>query len=181
MAIQLALSVGASLPPFRLKGVDDLVHSTEELAQKPILVVIFSCNHCPYAQAWEGRIIALQADYAAQGVQFVMISSNDPIQYPDDDFPAMKARAAEKGYNFPYLFDDTQEVARAYGAMRTPEVFVFDSNRILRYHGRIDDNHERPEDVTRPYLREAIEALLANKVPQIQMTAPAGCTIKWRA
>lgn len=181
MSIQLPLQVGASLLPFNLKGVDDVIHSTDEFAQKPVLVVIFSCNHCPYVQAWEGRMIGLQAEYADRGVQFVVISSNDPAQYPDDDFPAMKARAAERGYNFPYLFDETQEVARAYGATRTPEVFVFDSNRTLRYHGRIDDNHERPEDVTRPYLREALEALLSNKAPQVQMTAPAGCTIKWRA
>ncbi len=177
----IPLAIGANAAPFSLIGVDDQMHSLADHVDKAALVVIFSCNHCPYVRAWEDRMIALQADYAARGVQFLVISANDPTKYPDDDFPSMKQRAAEKGFNFPYLFDETQAVARAYGATRTPEVFVFDSNRTLRYHGAIDDNHENPAAVTRHYLREALDAVLSGTQPATTQTPPVGCTIKWRS
>ncbi len=176
----IPLAIGATAAPFSLIGVDDRTHSLADHTDKAALVVIFSCNHCPYVRAWEDRMIALQADYAARGVQFLVISANDPAKYPDDDFSAMKQRAAEKGFNFPYLFDETQAIARAYGATRTPEVFVFDSSRTLRYHGAIDDNHENPAAVTRHYLREALDAVLSGTQPATTQTAPVGCTIKWR-
>ena len=177
----IPLAIGANAAPFSLIGVDDQTHSLADYADKTAVVVIFSCNHCPYVRAWEDRMIALQADYAAHGVQFLVISANDPAKYPDDDFPSMKQRAAEKGFNFPYLFDETQEVARAYGATRTPEVFVFDSSRTLRYHGAIDDNHENPAAVTHHYLREALDAVLSDTQPATTQTPPVGCTIKWRS
>ncbi len=169
-----------SLIPFNLPGVDGKNYSPNDFADKEVLAVIFSCNHCPYVRAWEDRMIQIQRDYADKGVQLIAISSNDPEQYPDDSFPKMKERAQEKGFNFPYLFDETQEVARAYGAERTPEVFVFDRDRRLRYHGAIDDNYEDPNAVQRHYLREALDAILAGKDPEITETPPVGCTIKWK-
>jgi peroxiredoxin len=177
----IPLAIGARAVPFSLIGVDDRTHSLADYAEKPVLVVIFSCNHCPYVRAWEDRMVALQAEYAARGVQFLVINANDPAKYPEDDFPSMKRRAAEKGFNFPYLYDETQEIARAYGATRTPEVFVFDSERLLRYHGAIDDNHENPQAVTRHYLREALDAVLSGTQPAAAQTPPVGCTIKWRS
>ncbi len=174
------LKTGDAILPFRLPGVDGREHAVEDYADRAALVVIFSCNHCPYVRAWEDRMVAIQRDYAPRGVQFLVISSNDPEQYPEDSFDRMKERAREKGYNFPYLYDETQEVARAYGAERTPEVFVFDRDRRLRYHGAIDDHYEDPRKVRRHYLREALDAVLAGRPPEITETPPVGCTIKWK-
>lgn len=174
------LHLGERAIPFDLPGVDGRHHSFDDYADKPILLVIFSCNHCPYVRAWEDRIIQIQKDYADRGVQLVAISSNDANQFPDDSFPRMRERARSKGYNFPYLYDESQDVASAYGAKRTPEVFVFDQQRILRYHGTIDDNHEDPHSVERPYLRDALDALLAGRQPPVPETDPIGCTIKWK-
>ncbi|WP_324715420.1 thioredoxin family protein [Carboxydochorda subterranea] len=174
------LKLGESLIPFELQGVDGRKHSTASYRDKPVLAVIFWCNHCPYVQAWEDRVLQLQRRYAGQGVQLLLVSANDPKQYPDDDFPAMQRRAQEKQYPAPYLWDETQQVARAYGASRTPEVFLFDRERRLRYHGRPDDNYEDPAAVRHHYLRDAIEALLAGREPAVGETEPQGCTIKWR-
>ncbi len=174
------LKIGDPAIPFRLPGVDGREHALDDYADRAAVVVIFSANHCPYVQAWEDRMVALQREYAPRGVQFLVISSNDPAQYPEDSFDRMKERARDKGYNFPYLFDETQEVARAYGAQRTPEVFVFDSNRRLCYHGAIDDNYEDPNKVRSHYLRDALEAVLAGRQPAVSETPPVGCTIKWR-
>ncbi len=174
------LRIGDPAIPFRLPGTDGREHALDDYADRQAVVVIFSCNHCPYVRAWEDRMVAIQRDYAPRGVQFLVISSNDPEQYPEDSFDRMKERAREKGYNFPYLFDATQEVARAYGAQRTPEVFVFDRDRRLRYHGAIDDHYEDPKQVRRHYLREALDAVLAGGEPAVPQTPPVGCTIKWR-
>jgi len=102
------------------------------------------------------------------------------VKYPDDSFPKMQERAREKGFNFPYLYDETQEVARAYGAERTPEVFLFDAQAVLRYHGTVDDNYEEPTEVKRHHLRDALDAVLANRAPATPQTQPVGCTIKWK-
>ncbi len=174
------IKIGDPIVPFRLPGVDGRTHGTDDYATTPILVVIFSCNHCPYVQAWEDRMIAIQRDYLARGVQFLLINSNDPAQYPEDSFEEMQKRASLKGYPFPYLFDETQEVARSYGAERTPEVFVFDRDRRLRYHGAIDDNYEDPSRVQAHYLRDALDALLSGNPVPVEETRPVGCTVKWR-
>ncbi len=176
----MTLSLGTTAPAFALTGVDEQQHTLSDYASTPVLVVIFSCNHCPYVQAWEDRLVAIQADYGERGVQLVAINSNDAARYPADSFAAMQERAREKQFNFPYLYDESQDVARAYGAQRTPEVFVFDSQRTLRYHGTIDDNYEDPAAVTMPYLRNALDAVLAGTSPEPSQTAPVGCTIKWR-
>ena len=142
-------------------------------------LVIFSCNHCPYAQAWEDRIIKIQEKYKPNGLSILMISSNDALKYPEDSFPKMKERHKEKGFNFHYLFDETQEVAKMYGAERTPEVFLFNEIGLLKYQGTIDDNYENESEVKIKYVEEAIESLISGKDPEITQTDAVGCTIKW--
>ena len=176
----MALNIGDSAPGFSLKGVDGQTHSLGELKGEKGIAVIFSCNHCPYVKAYEDRMIELAKEYQPKGVRFVLINANDPVKYPEDSFENMKKRAQEKGYPFPYLWDETQEVARAYGAERTPEAFLFDSELRLQYHGAIDDNWEDPTKVTKRYLRDALEALLAGREPEVRDTPPVGCTIKWK-
>ena len=133
-----------------------------DYVESPALAVVWSCNHCPYVQAWEGRMKQIQADYADRGFRLVAINSNDARAYPEDSFEAMRERAQQQGFNFDYLHDANQSVARAYGAERTPEVFLFDGDRRLVYHGAIDDS--RNEDaVTTHYLRDAIDAVLAGR------------------
>jgi peroxiredoxin len=174
------LKSGDKALPFALPGVDDKRHALSDYAGRAAMAVIFSCNHCPYVRAWEDRMVQIQADYAGRGVQLVAISANDAAKYPDDSFPKMKERAKEKGFNFPYLYDETQAVARAYGAQRTPEVFLFDKGGLLRYHGAIDDNCDAPNAVQAHYLRNALDAVLADQAPQVTETSPVGCTIKWK-
>lgn len=174
------LKVGDKALPFRLVGVDDKQHALDEYAGKSAIAVIFSCNHCPYVCAWEDRMVEVQGDYLGKGVQLIAINANDASRYPDDGFSKMKVRAKEKHFNFPYLRDETQEVARAYGAERTPEVFLFDRNGILRYHGAIDDNYDDPGAVKDRYLRNALDALVAGKAVQLAGTRPVGCSVKWK-
>ena len=174
----MALKRDDSAQPFSLLGTDRKTYSLDSFQSAKILVVIFSCNHCPYVQAYEDRLIAIQMDYGPKGVQLVAINPNDAKGYPEDDFPYMVERAKARGYNFPYLRDESQEVARAYGAERTPHIFVFDQNRKLRYTGRIDDNWQNPKAVKSHDLRNALDALLAGKEPPYN-TPAIGCTIKW--
>ncbi len=166
--------------PFSLPATDGSTVSTDQFADRAVMGIVFWCNHCPYVKAWEDRMIAVQREYAGRGVQLVMVSSNDPVAYPDDSFEAMRSHAQKKAYPFPYLFDESQQVARSYGATRTPEVFLFDRGRVLCYHGAPDDNFERPEAVASHYLRDALDALLAGRAPGEATTPPKGCTIKWR-
>lgn len=174
------LKPGDQLIPFDLPGVDGRQHTPGDYAGKAALVVIFSCNHCPYVKAWEDRMIDVQADYLDKDVQLIAINANDVKRYPDDSFGKMKERAEAKGFNFPYVFDESQETAHAYGAERTPEVFLFDRGRVLRYHGAIDDNYEDPDDVRQAYLRDALDAVLSGQEPAVSTTPPVGCTIKWK-
>ena len=176
----MTLALRERLVPFSLPATDGRTVSPDQYADTPVLGVVFWCNHCPYVKAWEDRMIALQREYARRGVQFILINSNDPVAYLDDSPEAMKARAREKGYPFPYLFDESQQVARQFGATRTPEIFLFDRGRTLRYHGAPDDNYEDPNAVTAFFLRDALEALLASRDPATATTPPKGCTIKWR-
>ena len=174
-----ALHIGDKAPGFQLQGVDGRTHSLEGFAGKPVLVVIFSCNHCPYVQAYEDRMIDIQRDYQTLGVQLIAINSNDDVNYPEDGFNAMVERANARAFNFPYLRDASQDVAKAYGATHTPQLFVFDQGRKLRYTGKIDDNWQNPEKVKRQYLREAMDALLKGAAPAEAETHAIGCTIKW--
>ncbi len=174
------LSIGDEAAPFDLPGVDDETHSLSDYAEKAAIAVIFTCNHCPYARAWEDRVVSIQNDYTSAGLQVLAINANDADKYPDDGFPQMQQRAEEKGFNFPYLHDESQEVAAAYGAGRTPEVFLFNGNRKLVYHGAIDDNYDEPENVRTAYLRDAVEAVLAGDELSNPQTRPIGCSIKWK-
>ncbi|MDG7008482.1 MAG: thioredoxin family protein [Nitrososphaerota archaeon] len=172
------LGLGAPAPDFNLPGVDGKSHSLGSFKDKPVLVVIFSCNHCPYVKAYEDRMVSIQRDYAAKGVQFVAINSNDDKAYPEDSFPEMVKRAREKGFNFPYLRDESQKVVEAYGGVCTPHVFAFDRNRKLRYRGRIDDSKEESKVATND-LRNALDDLVAGRAVQVPDTRPFGCSIKW--
>jgi len=176
----MLLKIGDPAPAFSLPGTDGLTHSLDRLSDKPVLVVVFSCNHCPYVQAYEDRLVAVQRDYAGRGVQLIAINSNDDVHYPEDSFERMAERAKVRGFNFLYLRDASQEVARAYGATHTPQLFVFDRDRKLRYTGKIDDNWQNPQTVTRRFLRDAIDALLAGRAPAEPQTHAIGCTIKWK-
>jgi peroxiredoxin len=176
----MTLALRERLIPFSLPATDGRTVSPDDYASVPVLGVVFWCNHCPYVKAWEDRMIALQREYADRGVQFILINSNDPVKYPADSFEAMAETARAKQYPFPYLFDETQEVARRFGAVRTPEIFLFDRNRELRYHGAPDDNYEDADAVRAHYLRDALEALLAGREPATSETPPRGCTIKWK-
>lgn len=176
----MALRIGSKGPDFDLPGVDGKRYSLSSFADKKAVVVIISCNHCPTVVAYEDRMIAIQRDYEEKGVALVAINPNDEVRYPADSFEQMGIRAKEKGFNFPYLRDETQEVARGYGATRTPEVFVLDGNRRLVYHGRIDDNEHEPDRVVSHDLRKALDELLAGKPISTPETTPVGCTVKWK-
>ncbi|MBF0368251.1 MAG: thioredoxin family protein [Magnetococcales bacterium] len=172
--------IGASAADFSLPGIDGRTHTLADYQDARVLVIMFICNHCPYVQAIEKRLIALAGEMASKGVRFVGINSNDPINYPADSFENMKKRAAEKGYPFDYLMDESQEIARTYGAICTPDFFIFDSERKLRYRGRLDDSPRNPAAVKKEEMREALLALLAGKeIPEPQHSA-MGCSIKWK-
>jgi peroxiredoxin len=175
----VGLPLGALAVDFQLKGVDGKTQSLNSFSDKKALVVIFSCNHCPYVQAYEDRMVQIQKDYSAGGVTLVAINSNDETGYPEDSYPNMIKRAKERGFNFSYLRDDTQEIAKKYGAICTPHVFAFDQQRRLQYKGRIDDNRN-PESVKTKDLRNALDAILAGHKPSVQETRPFGCSVKWK-
>jgi peroxiredoxin len=174
------IKIGEQAIPFELLGVDGDTHSLSDISDGTrATAVVFMCNHCPYVLAWLDRMIAAAKDYADQGVAFVGINANDAVKYPADSFEGMQALAQERGLRFPYLRDETQEVARAYGAERTPEIFLFDSDMRLQYHGAPDDNYDEAQAQV-PYLRNALDAVLTGRTPEIDDTPPVGCTIKWK-
>ena len=173
------LKIGSSAPDFKLKGVDGKMHTLASFGDAKVLVVMFTCNHCPYVQAYEPRLIAIQCDYQAQGVRLIAINANETKNYPEDSFDKMVIRAQELHYNFPYLRDETQQVAVAYHAACTPEVYLFDSARRLQYHGRVDDNYKDPGAVKSHDLRKAIDAVLGGRDPSPAVTHAIGCSIKW--
>ena len=182
------LEIGQEAPEFNLIGVDGRNYRLADFSHADVLVVVFTCNHCPTAQAYEERIKKLTLDYKSKGVAVVAISPNDPkavrldeLGYSDmsDSFEEMRIRAKDMAYNFPYLYDgDDQKVSRSYGAERTPHVFVFDKRRRLRYVGRIDDS-EKPKLVKSRDARNAIDALLAGRKVPLEKTATFGCSVKW--
>lgn len=182
------LELGSPAPDFNLPGVDGRRWSLKDFAHSKALVVLFTCNHCPTAQYYEERVKQLVADYKDKSVALVAISPNDPnsvrldeLGWTDlsDSFEEMKIRASYKGFNFPYLYDgDNEEVSLQYGPSATPHAFVFDAERRLRYVGAIDDS-ERPQHVTRHFVRDALDALLAGKEPPVTKTKAVGCSTKW--
>jgi thiol-disulfide isomerase/thioredoxin len=184
------LAIGAQAPDFNLPGVDGKNHTLQEYASSDVLVIIFTCNHCPTAQAYEERLKDLYAAYTPKGVAFVAVSPNDAeavrldeLGYSDvgDSLEDMKVRAKEQNFPFPYLYDGNgQQMSKAYGPQTTPHVFIFDKERKLRFRGRIDDNERIHKGLpTRFETRDAIDALLANKPVAVETTMTTGCSIKW--
>jgi peroxiredoxin len=174
-------ALGTRCPDFRLPAVDGRSYARDDFAASPVLVVMFICNHCPYVKAVEDRIIRLAREFGALGAQLVGICANDAATYPDDAFDQLAARWRSRNYGFPYLHDETQEVARAFGAVCTPDIFVYDRDRRLAYRGRIDDAWKDEAKVQRRELAEAIEALLAGKTPSSAQRPSMGCSIKWKS
>lgn len=176
------LDIGASAPmrDHRMRNVDGSRVSIGGVAGDHGTLVIFTCNHCPWAQAWERRVTSIGNEFAGRGVGVIAINSNDPTEYPDDAFEPMQRRHRELGMRFPYVVDDTSNVARAFGATRTPEVFLFDRRGRLAYHGAVDDNAHQPEQVEHHYLRDALTAVVAGRAPSTPTTRSIGCTIKFR-
>ena len=182
------LKIGGTAPDFNLPGVDGRDYALKDFAEARILVVVFTCNHCPSAQYYEERIKSLVTNYKDKGVALVAIMPNDPksvslaeLGYTDlsDSFEEMKIRARDRQFNFPYLYDGaTEAVARAYGPVATPHAFIFDATRKLCYAGAIDDS-ERVQHVTKSYVREALDALLAGQEPPVTKTKIVGCSVKW--
>jgi peroxiredoxin len=172
--------LGAPCPDFRLPGVDGKSYSLADFERSPVLVVMFICNHCPYVQAVEDRLIRMARELGARGAAFVGVCSNDAVTYPDDAFDKLAERWRRKQYGFPYLQDETQDVARAFGAVCTPDIFTYDRERRLAYRGRIDDSWKDESKVTRRELAAAVEALLDGRTLSPEQRPSMGCSIKWK-
>ena len=172
--------VGDTARDFSLKNVDGKLVSLAGIKDAKGYIVVFTCNACPYAKAYEDRIIALHKKYESLGYPVVAINSNDKNVQPADSYDNMQKRSKEKQYGFAYLYDETQEIAKSYGATRTPHVYLLDNNRVVRYIGAIDDNSEEPDQVKEKYLENAVEALRAGKEVSVKETKAIGCSIKWK-
>jgi peroxiredoxin len=174
------VELGSSAIDFNLKGTDEKSYTLKSFESKDILVVIFMCNHCPYVKATIDRFVALQNKHKENSVQFVGINSNDSVNYPEDSFKNMKKWASEKKISFPYVIDETQEVAKVYQAVCTPDIFVYDQSRSLAYRGRLDDNWQEPTKVTENSLDVALQDILKKQKVSIQQIPAIGCSIKWK-
>jgi peroxiredoxin len=173
--------IGDKAMNFNLKNVDGNHVSLSDYKDEKGVIVIFTCNHCPYAQAWENRIIQIDKQYDKRGYPVVAIQPNDPKLSPGDSFENMKKRANEKNYSFPYLLDETQEVYRTYGAEKTPHAFVLENQSgdfVVKYIGTIDDNYKNANNVEKKYLATAVDALLNGNNPEPAKTKAIGCSIK---
>ena len=181
MAIKsTTIDIGTKAEDFNLPGVDGENYSLGSFKATKGLVVAFTCNHCPYAQAAWPLLNKLASEFKTKGVSFVGINPNDENMYPEDSFEVMKEKTSEWKINFPYLRDESQEVAKKYGAVCTPDVFVFNENRELYYHGRINDNWKEPEKVTKEELKNALDSLLEGKPAPTDQNPSLGCSIKWK-
>lgn len=172
------LQVGDIAPNFKLKNVDESWVTLDDYPEAKGFIVAFTCNHCPFSVMYEDRIIALHQKYADQGYPVIAINPNDPEVQPDDSFENMQKRAKEKNFPFAYLIDEGQEVYPAYGAERTPHIFLLDSDRKVQYIGAIDDNPRNPDAVENHYVENAIAAMESGKTPDPSFTKAIGCTIK---
>lgn len=176
----LALGSVAPMKDAKLKNVDGKELSIADVAGTKGTLVVFTCNACPWVKAWEERIVALGNEYAGKGVGVIAINSNDPAIVADDSYDAMKKRSLERKMAFPYVVDATSEVARAFGAGRTPEAFLFDAAGKLVYHGAVDDNAKEPEKVEKRYLKEALAAVVEGAAVPVAETKAIGCSIKFK-
>lgn len=178
LAYSKNLAKGTPAPAFSLPDLDGKTYSLDSFADAKALVVIFTCNHCPYAKAYEDRLVTIARDYTPKGVAFVAINPN-VLTHPQDSLELMRERAAEKGFVFPYLRDDAQDATRAYDAMCTPDVYVFDAARKLVCQTRVDDSWQDASKVTRKDLCLVLDAVLAGRAPPFDPVMPMGCSIKW--
>jgi peroxiredoxin len=172
------VKIGEPVPAFKLPDTAGATWSAIEDGA-PATVIVFTCNHCPYALAWHDRIADAARDYSVRGVRFLAINPNDAKRYPGDSPEAMARRVANEDWPMPYLHDATQEVARAYDAKTTPHVFVADADGALRYRGAPDPDHDDPEQRA-AWLRDALDSVLAGRDPELAETKPVGCSIKWK-
>lgn len=175
--------VGDNIKDFSLQNIDGKNVSLADYKDSKGFIITFTCNHCPYAMAYEDRILALNKKYAKAGYPVIAINPNDAIQYPEDNFEAMQVRAKEKKFNFPYLYDESQNIAKQFGATKTPHVFIVQKagdKLVVKYIGAIDDNWEKAADVKEKYAESAIDALLAGKPVATTSTKAIGCSIKWK-
>ena len=176
----MAISIGERAPDFELPGTDGAGHALSANGPAAATVVYWTCNHCPYALAWHDRMLDVARDYADRGVRFLAINSNDAEGYPADSFEAMVNRVEQEGeWPHPYLYDESQQVARAWGAEKTPHVFVLDPELKLRYLGAPDADYDDPSQRA-AWVREAVDAVLEGRDPERQETLAVGCTIKWK-
>jgi peroxiredoxin len=176
-------AIGDKATDFKLKNIDGKMVSLADFTDAKGFIVVFTCNHCPWAVLYEDRVEALNKEFASKGYPVIGINPNDPVSYPEDNFDNMKKRAAEKGFTFPYLVDETSDLAKTYGATKTPHVFVLKKENgayIVKYIGTIDDNPKDATKVEKRYLANAVNDLLAGKIPQVAETKAIGCSIKFR-
>jgi hypothetical protein len=166
-------------PPLELPDTEGVIHTLPLPGEAPATVVLWTCNHCPYALAWNERVLEAARDYAPKGVRFLAVNSNDAMRYPADSLEAMRARVVEEDWPLPYLHDESQQAARAWHAHVTPELFVLDPDLRLRYEGAPDADYQDPSQ-NAAWLREALDALLGGEDPPRARTEPVGCSIKWR-
>ena len=176
----LAIGADAPMREIKMKNVSGAELSIAAAAGKKGTLVMFICNHCPWVKAWQGRIAAVGNAAMKQGVGVIAINSNDPQQFPEDSFDRMKDRARSVGYKFPYVMDATSEVGRAFGATHTPEIYLFDVNGKLVYHGAVDDNAHEENAVQHRWMKEAVDAVAAGKAVPVAETKALGCSIKLR-
>lgn len=169
---------GDKATDFKLKSVDGKMYSMSDYKDAKGFIVVFTCNHCPFAVKYEDRVIELAKKYKSKGYVLLAINPNDPAAAPDDSFDKMKVRAKEKGFTFPYLFDEGQKIYPQYGATKTPHVFLLDKNLIVKYIGAIDDNVEDASAVKEKFLENAIAALEKGQEPDVSLTKAIGCSIK---
>ena len=173
------LQIGARAPDFSLPAVDGKRYTLGDFALSPAIVVVFSCNHCPYVIGSQDRMNAFAEAYAEKGVSMIAINSNETENHPEDSFDHMVTYAAEKQFRFVYARDDDQSVALAYGALRTPHYYLFDDNLQLRYTGRMDNDPRDSANARTHELRDAVDAVLSGLPVPVQMTNPIGCNVKW--
>jgi peroxiredoxin len=176
----LKLNIGDKAPDFQLPGVDGKVHTLNDYKGKKAIAIVFMCNHCPYVQGSVERLKSIQSEFAMKGLQIVGINSNDEVNYPEDSFDKMVDFAKERHINFTYLRDEDQAVARLYDAQCTPEVFLFDGHRHMKYHGRIDNSPKDQALANVTDFRNAVDAVLHDRKVAIELTPAIGCSIKWR-
>ena len=175
-----SIPVGSNIIPFDLPATDGKNYSAESFKNAKALVIAFSCNHCPYAKAAWPLLIKMAEEFKDKDIAFVAVNPNDEKQYPEDSFEEMKKKVPEWNINFPYLRDESQETAKAYKAACTPDVFVYDNDRKLYYHGRINDNWQNPKLVKSEDLKDSLNSLLAGNPPPQPQYPSLGCSIKWK-